>query len=105
MRVRSPLEERIEAIWRVVGGIRRGGEKGGAHTPGKVAVFSLHDTRSQEPRQREKSMFASHLFPSCQKLLMAQSGDGNTATGNVPLANQAQEATRQVGISGAQPNV
>ena len=27
MRVRSPLEGRIEAIWRLVGGVRRGGEK------------------------------------------------------------------------------
>lgn len=35
MRVRSPLEGRIKVIWRLAGGVRRGGEKGGAQTPKK----------------------------------------------------------------------
>lgn len=61
MRVRSPLEERIEAIWRVVGGIRRGGEKGGAHTPEKWR-FSASMTHGRKSLAKGRSLCPRPIF-------------------------------------------
>lgn len=55
--------------------------------PENPANFNFPGARLQEPRQKEKSMLLSPISLQA-KFSTVQSGDGNTAIGNILLARQ-----------------
>ena len=89
-------------------GWKGGGEgvgKGGAHTL-KKQCFSSVETHCRKSLAKGRSLCPRPLFfPSCQKLLMVQSGYGNTATGSIRRGKSTQAHARATGAERVQPTV